>query len=155
MAARKVDALLLTDSNALLCGILIDRDITTRVVTRELDRETTPVSAVMTWNPIFVISDTLAVETLQKMVQGKFRHLPVVENGGVVAILDIAKCLYNAIARMERAAEKGKAIAAAVEGVEKHWGSSASGWLTFFLNYVSSKMSFSSLRFPYKTRLSH
>ncbi|MFS7929301.1 putative CBS domain-containing protein [Helianthus anomalus] len=100
--------------------------------TRELDRETTPVSAIMTRNPIFIISDTLAVEALQKMVQGKFRHLPVVENGGVVAILDIAKCLHDAIARMERAAEKGKAIAAAVEGVEKHWGSSASGWLTFF-----------------------
>jgi len=32
--------------------------------------------------------------------------------------------LYDAIARMERAAEKGKAIAAAVEGVEKHWGGS-------------------------------
>lgn len=59
---------------------------------------------------------------------GKFRHLPVVENGEVIALLDIAKCLYDAIARMERAAEKGKAIAAAVEGVEKHWGSSISGW---------------------------
>ncbi|KAI3525949.1 hypothetical protein L1887_05086 [Cichorium endivia] len=58
---------------------------------------------------------------------GKFIHLLVVENGEVIAILDIAKCLYDAIARMERAAEKGKAIAAAVEGVEKHWGTSASG----------------------------
>lgn len=46
------------------------------------------------------------------------------ENGEVIALLDIAKCLYDAIARMERAAEKGKAIAAAVEGVEKHWGTS-------------------------------
>lgn len=58
---------------------------------------------------------------------GKFRHLPVVENGEVIALLDIAKCLYDAIARMERAAEKGKAIAAAVEGVEKSWGTSVSG----------------------------
>lgn len=49
------------------------------------------------------------------------------ENGEVIALLDIAKCLYDAIARMERAAEKGKAIAAAVEGVEKHWGASVSG----------------------------
>lgn len=52
----------------------------------------------------------------------------MVENGEVIALLDIAKCLYDAIARMERAAEKGKAIAAAVEGVEKHWGTSISGW---------------------------
>ncbi|KAL9329894.1 hypothetical protein ACSQ67_004897 [Phaseolus vulgaris] len=116
MAARKVDALLLTDSNALLCGILTDKDIATRVIAREVNLEETTVSKVMTRNPVFVLSDTLAVEALQKMVQGRFRHLPVVENGEVVAILDIAKCLYDAIARMERAAEKGKAIAAAVEG---------------------------------------
>ncbi|KAJ0883037.1 putative CBS domain-containing protein CBSCBSPB [Helianthus annuus] len=120
MAARKVDAILLTDSKTLLCGILTDKgffffcDIATRVVARELDLETTPVSAVMTRNPVFVISDTLAVEALQKMVQG------------VVSMLDISKCLYDAIARMERAAKKGKAIAAPVKGVEKHWGTSAS-----------------------------
>ncbi|XP_062207923.1 CBS domain-containing protein CBSCBSPB1-like [Phragmites australis] len=127
MASRRVDAVLLTDSNALLCGILTDKDITTRVIARELKMEETPVSKVMTRNPVFVLSDTLAVEALQKMVQGKFRHLPVVENGEVIALLDIAKCLYDAIARMERAAEKGKAIASAVEGVEKHWGTAVSG----------------------------
>ncbi|KAM7483463.1 hypothetical protein LguiB_008046 [Lonicera macranthoides] len=131
MAARRVDALLLTDSNALLCGILTDKDIATRVIARDLNLEDTPVSKVMTRNPVFVLSDSLAVEALQKMVQGKFRHLPVVENGEVIALLDIAKCLYDAIARMERAAEKGKAIAAAVEGVEKHWGSSSSAPASF------------------------
>lgn len=131
MAARRVDALLLTDSNALLCGILTDKDIATRVVARELNLDETPVSKVMTRNPVFVLSDTLAVEALQKMVQGKFRHLPVVENGEVIALLDITKCLYDAISRLERAAEKGKAIAAAVEGVEKQWGTSASGPNTF------------------------
>uniref|UniRef100_A0A1J3E9K9 CBS domain-containing protein CBSCBSPB5 n=1 Tax=Noccaea caerulescens TaxID=107243 RepID=A0A1J3E9K9_NOCCA len=127
MASRRVDALLLTDSNALLCGILTDRDIATRVIAKELNLEETPVSKVMTKNPVFVLSDTMAVEALQKMVQGKFRHLPVVENGEVIALLDIAKCLYDAIARMERSVEKGKAIAAAVEGVEKNWGTSIAG----------------------------
>uniref|UniRef100_A0A7N0UHK8 Uncharacterized protein n=1 Tax=Kalanchoe fedtschenkoi TaxID=63787 RepID=A0A7N0UHK8_KALFE len=131
MASRKVDALLLTDSNALLCGILTDKDMALRVIAREVNLTKTPVSRVMTRNPVFVLSDTLAVEALQKMVQGKFRHLPVVENGEVIALLDIAKCLYDAIARMERASEKGKAIAAAVEGVEKHWGTYISGPNTF------------------------
>ncbi|XP_058226408.1 CBS domain-containing protein CBSCBSPB5-like isoform X2 [Rhododendron vialii] len=131
MAARGVDALLVTDTNALLCGILTDKDIATRVIAREVNLEATPVSKVMTRNPVFVLSETLAVEALQKMVTGKFRHLPVVQNGQVIALLDIAKCLYDAIARMERAAEKGKAIAAAVEGVEKQWGTSKSGPNTF------------------------
>ncbi|WZZ37289.1 hypothetical protein YC2023_020690 [Brassica napus] len=126
MASRKVDALLLTDSNEMLCGILTDKDIATRVISQEINVEETPVSKVMTRNPMFVLSETLAVEALQKMVLGKFRHLPVVENGEVIALLDIAKCLYDAIARMERAAEKGKAIAAAVEGVERSWGTNTS-----------------------------
>lgn len=69
----------------------------------------------------------LTLSLFDMLPAGKFRHLPVVENGEVIALLDIAKCLYDAIARMERAAEKGKAIAAAVEGVEKHWGTSISG----------------------------
>ncbi|XP_019429370.1 PREDICTED: CBS domain-containing protein CBSCBSPB5-like isoform X1 [Lupinus angustifolius] len=126
MAARRVDAILITDTDAMICGILTDMDIVTRVIAQDINLQDTSVSKVMTKNPVFVLSESLAVEALQKMVQGKFRHLPVVENGEVVALLDIAKCLYDAIARMEREAEKGKAIAEAVEGVEKQWGSPAS-----------------------------
>ncbi|KAH9545541.1 hypothetical protein CY35_12G052900 [Sphagnum magellanicum] len=63
-------------------------------------------------------------------VEGKFRHLPVVEHGEVVALLDITKCLYDAIARMERAAEKGGAIAAAVKGVQQ-WGQNDIGKSSF------------------------
>ncbi|KAH9318326.1 hypothetical protein KI387_020095, partial [Taxus chinensis] len=131
MATRRVDAALLTDSNALLCGIITDKDIATRVIAEGLKPAEVPVSKVMTRNPIFVMANTLAVEALQKMVQGKFRHLPVVENGEVIALLDITKCLYDAIARMERTAEKGNAIAAAVEGVERQWGNTISGANTF------------------------
>ncbi|XP_073038465.1 CBS domain-containing protein CBSCBSPB3-like isoform X3 [Primulina eburnea] len=126
MAARRVDAVLLTDANALLSGIVTDKDIATRVIAEGLRPEQTIISKVMTRNPIFVNSDSLAIEALQKMVQGKFRHLPVVENGEVIALLDITKCLYDAISRMEKAAEQGSAIAAAVEGVERQFGSNFS-----------------------------
>ncbi|KAK9735557.1 hypothetical protein RND81_04G212700 [Saponaria officinalis] len=122
MAARRVDAVLLTDSNALLSGIVTDKDIATRVIAEELRPDQTVMSKIMTRNPIFVTSDTLGSEALQKMVQGKFRHLPVVENGEVTALLDITKCLYDAISRMEKAADQGSAIAAAVEGVERQMG---------------------------------
>ncbi|CAH9076293.1 unnamed protein product [Cuscuta europaea] len=144
MATRRVDALLLTDSNALLCGILTDKDVATRVIAHKLDVKETPVSMVMTRNPVFVLSDSLSVDALQKMVQGKFRHLPVVENGEVIALLDIAKCLYDAISRLERAAEKGKAIVAAVEGVEKNWGASVSG--NTFIETLRERMFRPSLR---------
>lgn len=97
MASRRVDALLLTDANEMLCGILTDKvchcdmvkvfitleengdfmisflvfqDIATRVISQEVNVEETPVSKVMTRNPMFVLSETLAVEALQKMVIG-------------------------------------------------------------------------------------
>nr|GEY40699.1 CBS domain-containing protein CBSCBSPB3 [Tanacetum cinerariifolium] len=101
-------------------------DIATRVLAEELRPDQTIISKVMTRNPTFVSSDSLAIDALQKMVQGKFRHLPVVENGEVIALLDITKCLYDAISRMEKAAEQGSAIAAAVEGVERQWGNNFS-----------------------------
>lgn len=71
-------------------------------------------------------------------VLGKFRHLPVVENGEVIAMLDIAKCLYDAISRLEKAAEQGSAIAAAVEGVERQLGGNFSGTaLDIIINYFT------------------
>lgn len=96
MAARRIDAVLLTDSNALLSGILTDKvraflfffarnvsvsftvflcrffiqDVATRVVAEGLKPEETTVAKVMTRNPIFVTSDTLAIDALQKMIQG-------------------------------------------------------------------------------------
>lgn len=47
------------------------QDVATRVIAEGLKPEDTSVSKVMTRNPIFVMGDTLAVEALQKMVQGK------------------------------------------------------------------------------------
>ncbi|XP_073007847.1 CBS domain-containing protein CBSCBSPB3-like isoform X2 [Typha latifolia] len=134
MAARRVDAVLLTDANGLLSGIVTDMDIATRVIAEGMRPEQTIVSKIMTRSPVFVMADTLAIEALQKMVQGKFRHLPVVENGEVIAMLDITKCLYDAISRMEKAAEQGNLIAAAVEGVERQWGNSFSGPYAFIEN---------------------
>ncbi|RYR19100.1 hypothetical protein Ahy_B03g063774 isoform A [Arachis hypogaea] len=125
MAARRVNAVLLTDSNALLSGIMTDKDIATRVISEGLRTDQTVVSKVMTRNPTFVTSDTLAIDALQKMIQGKFRHLPVVENGEVIAILDITRCLYDAIFRLEKAVEQGSAIAATVEGAECQYGPNA------------------------------
>ncbi|XP_043719434.1 CBS domain-containing protein CBSCBSPB3-like [Telopea speciosissima] len=131
MASRRVAAALLTDANGLLSGIITDKDISTRVVAERLKPQQTIVSKIMTRNPVFVPSDSLAIEALQKMVLGKFRHLPVVENDEVIAMLDITKCLYDAISRMEKAAEKGSAITAAVERVEHQWGSSFSAPYAF------------------------
>lgn len=54
------------------------QDVATRVIAEGLKPEETLVSKVMTRNPIFVMAETLAVEALQKMVQGEYLVLCVV-----------------------------------------------------------------------------
>ncbi|CAI9271692.1 unnamed protein product [Lactuca saligna] len=106
MAARRVNVAIFTDTNSLLCGIVTGKDIATKVVAEKLSPHQTTISKVMTKNPIFVSCDSLAMDTLQKMIRGKFRHLPVVENGEVIASLDIENCLYDVIYGIEKTVER-------------------------------------------------
>ncbi|RLN95125.1 hypothetical protein BBJ28_00000109 [Nothophytophthora sp. Chile5] len=103
MVAKKTDATLLVDKNGLLTGILTDRDIAFKVVAVGKDPSSTRVHEVMTPNPSCVSANASAIDALKQMISGQFRHLPVADNDKVVGILDIAKCLYDAISKLEHA----------------------------------------------------
>ncbi|KAF0697922.1 Aste57867_11419 [Aphanomyces stellatus] len=103
MVESRTEATLVTDANGTLTGILTDKDIALRVVARGLDPISTIACDVMTPNPSCVSPRACAIEALEQMVSGQFRHLPVADNGSVVGILDIAKCLYDAISKIEQA----------------------------------------------------
>jgi len=61
---------------------------------------TTRAKEVMTRNPTTVSIDSDFLEALLLMVQGHFRHLPVIGHDGmVVGVLDVAKCLSDAVSR--------------------------------------------------------
>eukprot|EP00981_Chlorochromonas_danica_P015755 scaffold14380_cov486-Ochromonas_danica.AAC.1 len=61
----------------------------------------------MTRNPKCVHVDDSALDALELMVDNHFRHLPVLDNSGVVVgLLDIAKCLYDAISILEKVDEQ-------------------------------------------------
>lgn len=56
--------------------VCCDQDIATRVIGEGLRPEQTIVSKIMTRNPIFLTSDSLAIEALQKMVNGELYVYP-------------------------------------------------------------------------------
>ncbi|RKO83908.1 hypothetical protein BDK51DRAFT_24606 [Blyttiomyces helicus] len=119
MAAKRQDAVLVVDADGHLSGILTDKDCAYRVVAEGLNPRTTLVSAVMTRYPISVTTSTSASEALNKMVAGHFRHLPVEEKeDDVVGILDITKCLYEALEKLERASESSRKLDEALSTVE-------------------------------------
>jgi CBS domain-containing protein len=61
----------------------------------------------MTPDPKFVSDFHSAVDAMMTMIKNNFRHLPVSdESGAIIGILDIAKCLNDAITKLQRASEK-------------------------------------------------
>jgi myosin heavy subunit/predicted transcriptional regulator len=107
LANKRGDASLVVGADGGLAGIITDTDITRRVVAKNMDIATTRVSAVMTPNPTCVCTTDSAMDALQTMVENHFRHLPVVDDeGSIVGLLDIAKCLNDAISKLERSTEK-------------------------------------------------
>ncbi|CAI7866835.1 unnamed protein product, partial [Closterium sp. NIES-53] len=124
MAARHVDACLLTDAKSgMLCGILTDRDVAERCVGEGRSPQSTPCHAVMTRDPQFVSLHAPAAVALKKMVNGKFRHLPVVDGGEVVAMLPVRSCLAEALLRAEEVRGKGADVAEALKEAERTGGS--------------------------------
>jgi CBS domain-containing protein len=89
----------------ILCSI--DTDITRRLVAKELDASLTTVAEIATPNPAYCSMNDSAMDAMTTMVSNGFRHLPVTDDkGGVVGLLDIAKCLNDAINKLERSQSK-------------------------------------------------
>ena len=103
MASANVDAALIVSLEGELLGILTDTDVARKVLGVGLDPAAVKVIAAMTPNPTTVAWNENAVDALVTMVEKRFRHLSVMdEDGAVGGVLDIAKCLYDAISRLEK-----------------------------------------------------
>ncbi len=85
MVAERVSAMLITDAGE-VCGIITDRDIRSRVVAAGLGAET-PVTDVMTRDPITLEGDALAYEAALLMMQNHIHHLPITAGGKLIGMV--------------------------------------------------------------------
>jgi CBS domain-containing protein len=94
MVQHGVSAIVVSDSPfSPLIGIVTERDLT-RAVAGRVHTSEARVREWMTPDPKTVGESTDPVEAVQIMIDGGFRHLPVVENGravGIVSIRDLAE----------------------------------------------------------------
>ena len=85
MVAERVSAMLITNGGNVR-GIVTDRDIRERVVATGLPAET-PVTDVMTSDPITLDGEALAYEAALMMMQHHIHHLPITENGKLIGMV--------------------------------------------------------------------
>ena len=96
MGERHVGSALVLDGEQLV-GILTERDVV-RAMSSSFDAPMRPVVEWMTKRPTTIGPESPVKEALRVMVEGGFRHLPVLQGDvvvGMVSMRDIAKALAD------------------------------------------------------------
>ena len=95
LAERKIGALVVTGADRRVVGIVSERDIVQELAAHGAASLDLPLTDVMTRKvSTCTMSDTIS-SLMERMTEGKFRHMPVLEQGrlvGVISIGDVVKC---------------------------------------------------------------
>ena len=113
LAAKRIGAIVVVGAQGRIEGIVSERDIIRAVAERGTRSLGEPVSSSMTRAvQTCDVADTLD-ELMSRMTAGRFRHLPVVEDGALVGIVSIGDVVKHHIAEveMEASALRGYIVA--------------------------------------------
>src|SRR6266850_5279509 len=100
LGERKIGAVLVMDQERLE-GILSERDIVRVLGERGARVLEEPVSAVMTRKVVSCRESDTVAGIMEMMTLGKFRHLPVVEDGKVVGLISIGDIVKRRVHEYE------------------------------------------------------
>ncbi|GAA0293336.1 CBS domain-containing protein [Rhodovulum strictum] len=89
LAARRIGSLVVSDASGTLEGILSERDIVREVGRRGSEVLGQPVAAIMTRTIQTCTLEDTAHQVLARMTEGRFRHMPVMDKGRMVALISI------------------------------------------------------------------
>src|SRR5687768_16233626 len=92
MKDRNIGALMVVEEDRLV-GMFTERDGLFRVLAAGLDARETRLSDVMTPKPQTISHASGFTVALQMMHDGRYRHLPVVEDGRVIGIVSVRDAL--------------------------------------------------------------
>ncbi len=108
LAARRIGTVVVSDDGNTIAGILSERDIVRALARKGPECLAEPVEQYMTSAvQICALSDS-ADSILGRMTEGRFRHMPVIENNmlvGLITIGDVVKAKLNELAMENQALE--------------------------------------------------
>ncbi|WP_299426879.1 CBS domain-containing protein [uncultured Shimia sp.] len=101
---RGIGALLVTDANGELKGILSERDIVRKLA--DTPGQTLPqqVSDVMTTAVQTCTPDEPMVSVLRRMNEGRFRHMPIADGSGLIGMVTIGDLVNYRLTELEHEA---------------------------------------------------
>lgn len=105
LTAHKIGALPVLDGHGPVAGVFSERDVIRALKDHGDDALRLPVSAVMTASVVTVTPDIAVMDALALMTHRRFRHLPVIENGKMVAFISIGDLVKHRLDRIEAEAD--------------------------------------------------
>lgn len=102
MRQSNTTAVLIRDANEGVTGIFTSKDVVLRVIAAGLDPKNCSLVRVMTPRPDVAHTTTTIQTALRRMFDGHFLNLPIVENGEIVAIVDVLKLTYATLNQIKR-----------------------------------------------------
>ena len=109
LSSRKIGAVVVSADGKRMAGIVSERDVVREIGRRGPTCLTDSVDSIMTARVVTCTRSEQADSVLQKMTDGRFRHIPVVEDGemvGLISIGDVVKARLAELA-MEKDALEG------------------------------------------------
>lgn len=101
LAAHRIGALVVTEGDGRVGGIISERDIIRAIAENGVQALQSPVKSFMTANVVTCVPEDTVADLMNEMTQGRFRHLPVVEDGRLTGIVSIGDVVKQRIAETE------------------------------------------------------
>jgi CBS domain-containing protein len=105
LSEKRIGAVLVTENGAIQ-GILSERDIVRALARHGSEALRKLASDCMTAKVVTCRPEDTINDVMEKMTAGRFRHLPVLENGALVGIISIGDVVKRRIEEVQREADQ-------------------------------------------------
>jgi CBS domain-containing protein len=102
LADKRIGAALILGADRRIAGIISERDIVRALAERGAAVLDEPVSQTMTRRVETCTEGETVATLMERMTAGKFRHMPVVEQGRLVGVVSIGDIVKHRVHEMER-----------------------------------------------------
>jgi CBS domain-containing protein len=105
LSAHRIGAVVIRGAGGRLAGILSERDIVRAVSEHGSAALALPVGQVMTRNVTTCTEDDNIASIMERMTEGKFRHMPVVAKDVLIGLISIGDVVKQRVEEVEQDAE--------------------------------------------------
>lgn len=112
LAKHKIGAIVVVEGTERIAGIVSERDVVRAVAKDGSDALSRSVGSIMTSDVVTCGDSETIIEVMTRMTLGRFRHLPVADQGRLSGIISIGDVVKARIEEVEREAEEMRAYIA-------------------------------------------